>query len=95
MGYRTTQRSTPAGDPLGAAPGLPCETDRWTTQRKAALAIAVRACHVALDIVCQRYKPFRRWIYRLRTRSGPVWRHGSFAPLHIWSFVRPRCVRPA
>jgi len=30
MGYRTTQRSTPAGDPLGAAPGLPCDTDRWT-----------------------------------------------------------------
>ena len=36
--------------------GYLCETDRWATQRKAAVLIVVRAGQVALDEVCQGYK---------------------------------------
>ena len=47
---------TPAGDSLGATPELPSDTDRWTTQRKTAVVIAVGGDQMALDDACRRYK---------------------------------------
>ena len=47
---------TPEGDFYSAMRALQSGTKRWTTQRKAAVVLAVRNGKVSLDEVCEQYK---------------------------------------